>query len=208
MDRSHLSEEDHDELKENFDIINENTEEVYEENNEQQLELQDELEKGTNEIQIEPSDILTSDITNEATETDVYGEHDEQLQDESEVINVNTEEAVYGEEEDEQQLQDEKGTNENQIDPSDILTSDIVNEATEIEVYEENEQLQDESEIRNENTEKEVYGEEDEQQLQDKKGINEMQIEPNDTLTSDNLLIEKTKEMAIQDNSDSRKWRR
>ena len=204
MDRSHLSEE---ELKENFDIINENTEEVYEENDEQQLELQDELEKRTNQIQIEPSDILTSDIANEGTETDVYGEDDEQLQDEPEVINVNTEEEVYGEEEDEQQLQDEKGTNEIQIEPSDILTSDIVNEATEIEVYEENEQLQYESEIRNENTEKEVYEEEDEQQLHDEKGINEMQIEPSDTLTSDNLLTEMTKEMAIQDNSDSRKWR-
>ena len=188
--------EEDEQLQDELEIRNGNTEN--EEDDEQQLELQDELEKGTNQIQI---DILASDITNEGKETDVYGEDDEQLQDESEVVNVNTEEEVYGEEEDEQQLQDENGTNEIQIDTSDILTSDIVNEATEIEVYEEDEQLQDESEIRNGNTEKEVYGEEDEQQLQDENGTNEIQIDPSDILASDDLLTEKTKEMAIQDNS-------
>ena len=194
-----VREEEYGELEKD-DIIIENTEEVYEVDDEQQMELQDELEKGTNQIQIEPSDILTSDIVNEGTETDVYGEDDEALQDELEIRNENTEKEVYEEHVEQQlELQDEleKGTNEIQIEPSDTLTSDIVNEDTETD----DEQLQDESEIINVNTEEEVYEQEEDEQLQNEKGINEIQIEPSDILTSDNLLTEKTKEMAIQDNS-------
>ena len=48
-----------------------------------------------------------------------------------------------------------------------------------------------------------MYGKGDKQQLQDEseKGTNEIHLGPSDTLTSDNLLTEKLKEMIIQDNS-------
>ena len=127
-----------------------NTEEEVYEQEEDEQQLQD--EKGINEIQIEPSDILTSDIVNDSIKKEVYGEEDEQLQDELEIRNENTEEVYEVDDEQQLELQDEleKGTNEIQIEPSDTLTSDIVNEGTETDVYrEDDEQLQDELEIRN-----------------------------------------------------------